>query len=75
MKWRLLKKINVVELLLSRISQVYNCKLILQTHKHYNYLQGMLEQKLFAKVINNLEQKGLVWELLDFTLKVVEHKS
>ncbi len=35
----------------------------------------MLEQILFAKVINNLEQKGLVWEVLDLVIKAVERNS
>ncbi len=29
-------------------------------HKHYNYLQSILEQKLFTKDIENAKQRGLV---------------
>jgi hypothetical protein len=35
------------------INQVYYLRIICKTHKHYNYLQLTLKQKVFTKVIEN----------------------
>ncbi len=41
------------------ISQVFYSKIFYKTHKHYNYLQLLLKQKVFTKVINNVRLEGL----------------
>jgi hypothetical protein len=33
-------------------------KIILQMHKHYNYLQSLLNRKFFKKVIQNVKLEG-----------------
>jgi hypothetical protein len=37
----------------------YNWRKKSKTHKHYNYLQAILKQKLLIKVINNEKLEGL----------------
>ncbi len=46
------------------INQVYYLRIFYKTHKHYNYLQLTLKQKLFAEVIKNAELGGLGGERL-----------
>jgi hypothetical protein len=41
------------------INQVYYRRIFYKTHKHYNYLQLILEQKVFAEVIKNAKLGGL----------------
>jgi len=39
--------------------QVYYCKYKCKTHKHYNYLQSIFNQKLITKDIKIAKQQGL----------------
>jgi hypothetical protein len=41
----------VLELFLSTINQVYYCRLFLQTHKHYNYLQLIVLRNYLKKIL------------------------
>ncbi len=41
-------------------------KIILRAHKYYNFLQLVLKQKLFTKVIKNAEQAGLGLRVPEF---------
>jgi hypothetical protein len=45
--------IAMIELKLSRINQVYYSRSIYKSHKHYNYLQSIFNQKLFTEDIEN----------------------
>jgi hypothetical protein len=49
----------MMELRLIRISQFCHLRYKRKTHQHYNYLQSILNQKLFTKDIKNAEQQGL----------------
>ncbi len=41
-----------------QINQAYYIRLINETHKHYNYLQLILKQKLFTKVMKMQSRKA-----------------
>jgi hypothetical protein len=49
----------MMELRLIRISQFCHLRYKWKTREHYNYLQSILNQKLFTKDIKNAEQQGL----------------
>jgi hypothetical protein len=50
---------SIVELFFPRINQL----ITEDSHKHYNYLQRKLKQKLFMKVIQDVKQLGLGREI------------
>jgi hypothetical protein len=52
---------TIIELMFLRTNQIQDSLLFYKTHKHYNYLQSILKQKLFTKVVKNAKiEKGWV---------------
>jgi len=65
-KWLLVT--NIIELKSSLLLKIF-----LELHKHYDYLQSTLKQKLFTEDIKNAKQWGLGWtdlEILGSNAKV-----
>ncbi len=55
------------------ITQVYYCKILYKTHQQNRYLQWILKQKVFIKVIKNAKLEAWV-ERPRGLLKKVEHE-
>ncbi len=53
----------MIEQVASNKSSLLLKNIFFKIHKHYNYLQSIIKQKLFTKVIKNAKMEGLGREI------------